>query len=219
MHHRTNKPLVNYLDDYFSAALCKAICDSQVSTFLDICQLICFPVSLEKTYWVTKYLTFLGLLIDTVNQLICIPVDKLDKVRELISYVLNKKHKKATVTQIQQLTGFLNFLGKCVVPGRAFTRRLYALTSVSDGLQSHHHVRISAECRMDLQIWMRFLEEPLIFCRPFIDCFERTAQDIDMYSDASGSVQKVLELIVALNGFADNGMLNGSQLATLALNS
>ena len=38
-----------------------------------------------------------------------------------------------------------------------------------------------------MQIWMKFLSDPLIFCRPFLDCFEQTAADIDMYSDASGS--------------------------------
>ena len=69
---RTNKPLVNYLDDYFFAALCKALCDGQVRVFLDICDYICFPVSLEKTFWGTQLLTFLGLLIDTINQRICI---------------------------------------------------------------------------------------------------------------------------------------------------
>ena len=30
----------------------------------------------------------------------------------------------------------------------------------------------------------------MIFCRPFIQYFEQTAEDIDMYSDASGSVFK-----------------------------
>ena len=52
----------------FFAALCKAACDGQVNAFLEICKGICFPVSLEKT----SMLTFLGLLIDTVRQMICI---------------------------------------------------------------------------------------------------------------------------------------------------
>ena len=60
---RTNKPLVNYLDDYFFVALVKALCDGQVVVFLDICARICFPVSTEKTFWGSQLLTFLGLLI------------------------------------------------------------------------------------------------------------------------------------------------------------
>ena len=189
--HRTNKPLVNYLDDFFFAALVKAVCDGQVRVFLDICESIAFLVSLEKTFWGTTWLTFLGLLIDTEKQLICIPLDKLEKGKELIQYFLNKRNKKVTLLQIQQLTGFLNFLCKCIIPGRAFTRRLYSLgTSCNKKLLPHHHVRITAECRMDLEIWFKFLQDPLIFCRPFINCFQQYAKDIDMYFDASGSGQK-----------------------------
>ena len=187
--YRTNKPLVNYLDDFFFAALCKALCDGQVRVFLDICDSICFPVSLEKTYWGCQLLTFLGLLIDTINQKICIPVDKLQKALELIDSVLNKKNKKITLLQLQQLTGFLNFLCKCVVPGRTFLRRLYSLGD-SEKLLPHHHIRISGECIQDLKIWRQFLSEPMIYCRPFLDCFEQMAEDIDMYSDASGSSDK-----------------------------
>ena len=107
---RTNKPVVNYLDDFFFAAVCKALCDGQVQVFLDICQRICFPVSLEKTFWGTQLLTFLGLLIDTVSRRIGIPFDKLEKAIELLDNVLNKRSKKITLNQLQKLTGFLNFL-------------------------------------------------------------------------------------------------------------
>ena len=52
----TKKPLVNYLDDYFFAALLKAICNSQVSKFLEVCEIINFPVSAHKTFWGTTRL-------------------------------------------------------------------------------------------------------------------------------------------------------------------
>ena len=186
---RTHKSVVNYLDDFFFAALCKAICNSQVQVFLDICNSICFPVSLEKTFWGVQLLTFLGLLIDTINQKICIPLDKLQKAIDLVQFVLNKKNKKITLKQLQNLTGFLNFLCKCIVPGRTFLRRLYSLEA-NDKLLPHHHIRITAECRMDMEIWMRFLSDPLIYCRPFLSCIVQQAKDIDMYSDASGSSEK-----------------------------
>ena len=187
--YRTHRPLVNYLDDFFFVALYKALCDGQVQVFLEICNNICFPVSLEKTFWGVQLLTFLGLLIDTINQRIGIPLDKLAKAKEMIRFVLDKRNKKITLHYLQQLTGFLNFLCKCIVPGRAFLRRLYSLGS-NENLLPHHHIRITAECRMDMDIWMKFLEEPLVFSRPFMDCFQHSAKDIDMYSDASGSVAK-----------------------------
>ena len=87
---RTKQDLVNYLDDFFFAQLMKMVCNNQVKEFLDICDLIAFPVSMEKTFWGTTKLTFLGLLIDTVNQCVCIPVDKIAKAVALIEQVLNK---------------------------------------------------------------------------------------------------------------------------------
>ena len=48
---RTKKSNVNYLDDFLFAAICKALCDSQIQVFLDVCAEIKFPVSMEKTVW------------------------------------------------------------------------------------------------------------------------------------------------------------------------
>ena len=185
---RTKSNAINYLDDYLFAALQKMICNNQVRTFLEICDLISFPVSLEKTFWATTKLVLLGLLIDTINQCVCIPVDKVAKVVSLIEGILLKKSKKVTLHQLQKVCGFLNFLGQCVVPGRAFTRRLYAYTS-SDKLKPHHHIRINSEMRSDLEMWLTFLQSPTVFCRPFIDFSNwLIADEIDMFSDASGKI-------------------------------
>ena len=59
---RSKKENLNYLDDYLFAAAMKAMCDQQIQVFLDVCQDIKFPVALEKTYWGSTLLSFLGLL-------------------------------------------------------------------------------------------------------------------------------------------------------------
>ena len=122
---RTKEELVNYLDDYFFAALLKVWCDWQLKQFLDVCEEIGLPVALEKTFWGSQFMTFLGLLLDTKSQLVCIPVEKVERAINMIAFFLNKKNKKATVYQIQKLCGYLNFLCKCIIPGRAFLRRTY----------------------------------------------------------------------------------------------
>ena len=185
---KTKRNLVNYLDDYFFVALLQLLCNNQVRTFLQVCEMINFPVSLEKTFWANTYMTFLGLLIDTVNQCVCIPVEKIAKAVNLITEVLGKKSGKLTLNQLQKICGFLNFLGRCVIPGRAFTRRLYAYTS-NDKLKPHHHIRINREMRQDLTMWLTFLEHPTVYCRPFLD-FTKTlkADEIEMFSDASGKI-------------------------------
>ena len=51
----------------------------------------------RKTFWGTTQLTFLGLLIDTIKQLICIPSEKIVKAIEMIDFFVEKKGKKVTV--------------------------------------------------------------------------------------------------------------------------
>ena len=185
---KTQKNLVNYLDDFLFAALMTLLCNNQVRIFLEVCSMINFPVSMEKTFWATKSMTFLGMLIDTVNQCVAIPIDKIQRAIEMINEVLNKRSKKITLNQLQKICGFLNFLGKCVIPGRAFTRRLYVYTA-NDKLKPHHHIRVNAEIRDDLTMWLTFLEHPSVYNRPFLD-FSKTlnADEIDMFSDASGKL-------------------------------
>ena len=182
---RTKKELVNYLDDYFFAALLAAMCDGQLKVFLEVCDEIKFPVALEKTFWHSTLLTFLGLLLDTEKQIVCVLIDKVIKAKEMIDQLLDRKNKKAKVHEIQKLCGYLNFLCRCVVPGRVFLRRLYS--SVSSKMKPHHHIKFTAEYRMDIQMWRGFLNTPQAVPRPFMEFEEDilTAQDIDMYSDAS----------------------------------
>ena len=181
VEYKTKKNNVNYLDDHLFAAAMRMACNRQVRTFLKVCELIRFPVALEKTYWGTTLLSFLGLLLDTVNQVVCIPLDKLEKARNMIDKFLAKK--KATVLEFQKLAGSLNFLCRCIVPGRAFLRRLY-LPHVK-GLKPHHHVKVTRENKLDLLTWKNFLAHPSVFARDFIQTDITSAQVLDMYSDAS----------------------------------
>ena len=177
---------LNYLDDFFFVALLKALCNNQIKIFLEVCELIKFPVAIEKTVWATTWIVFLGLVIDTLNQRICIPIDKVTRAVGLISTVLERPGKKTTLRELQNLTGFLNFLGKAIVPGRTFTRRLYTYTS--GVLKAHHHIRVNGEMRLDLQMWLKFLNSPQAYCRSFFDYTKFVnSLDIDMFSDASAN--------------------------------
>ena len=183
--YRTGEKNLNYLDDYLFVSLLTLWCNGQVDQFLTVCKMVNFPVNLEKTFWGTTHLTFLGLLIDTVHQVVCIPVEKVIKRRLLVKGLLMKK--KTTVHHLQQLCGFLNFLCKCVVPGRAFTRRLYAATAGKCGhLRSYHHVNLTGEVKADLKVWDLFLSQPDVYCRPFID-FEKLwyTDELCFYTDSA----------------------------------
>ena len=85
----------NYLDDFLFAALLKALCDGNVSMFLDICREINFPVVPKKTEWGTTIIVFLGILINTVTQTISIPLEKRLKACGLLRNLISSK--KTTV--------------------------------------------------------------------------------------------------------------------------
>ena len=185
--YKTKKANINYLDDYLFVAALKRLCDQQMKTFLAVCQDINFPVALEKTVWACSIIIFLGLLLDAEKQLICIPVEKIDKAFNLISKVEMKK--KVQVHELQKLTGFLNFLCRAIVPGRAFTRRFYAyISTLESKLKPHHHVRVNEEMRSDLQVWKSFLSKPTAFARPFLDYANTLeATKLNFYTDSSGN--------------------------------
>ena len=119
-----NKENINYLDDFLFIALLEAFCNGQVELFLRVCSDINFPVSAEKTFYASTRLVFLGLLLDMVAQLVLIPAEKIAKAKQLIDDVLDRRSKKITIHQLQKICGFLNFLGRCVVPRTCFHKKV-----------------------------------------------------------------------------------------------
>ena len=96
----------------------------------------------------------------------------------------------------KKLCGLLNFMGRGIVPGRAFTRRLYAITNDRRNkagqlikLKQHHHVRLSHENIMDMKVWIKFLQHPSVFCKSFMD-FSKiwTADEIKFFTDSSKNI-------------------------------
>ena len=62
VQYRSKCKTVNYLDNFLFMVLLRLLCNSQLWVFLDVCDAIHFPVSMEKTYWATTTLTFFGFL-------------------------------------------------------------------------------------------------------------------------------------------------------------
>ena len=114
----------NYLDDFLFLSDSEEECNQLVRTFLSICEEISFPVSMEKTEWASKRLVFLGILLDGERHVLSIPIDKVERTITMLKWITDKK--KATVKELERLSGLLNFLNKAIVPGRIFTRRMYA---------------------------------------------------------------------------------------------
>ena len=145
---------------------------------------------------------FLGILLDGERQVLAVPEDKREHALNLLSRFRSKK--KATVKDLQNLAGLLNFLTRAIHLGRAFTRRMHAKFSglvetltnlMKNGAEKHinkilkpyHHVHLDKEFRDDCLVWESFLLEGLkSVCRPFVDVDRFThADELFFYTDSS----------------------------------
>ena len=80
----------------------------------------------------------------------------------------------------------LNFLGKAIVPGRAFTRRFYSYGNPE--MKAHHHIAVDRDLKNDLKVWKSFLTHPNLFSRNFLELKPlENSTEVSLYSDASAN--------------------------------
>ena len=170
---------VNYIDDFLFLAPSQASCNSRVRKFLLLCKKIGIPVALEKTEWASESMVFLGLELDGVKHCLIVPNDKRDAALAWTNYFLGKK--SCTVKELEKFTGLLNFLSRAIIPGRTFTRRMYAKFTGAKpiGLWGYHHVRLDGEFKRDCLVWKEFLTncQRQGIAQPFIDFYDVEEQE------------------------------------------
>ena len=188
---RTNT-VTNYLDDFLFLSLLRELCNRYVRLFIQLCDDINIPISVDKTEWANPLMVFLGILLDGTRKLLAIPEQKIAKATNIINNLV-----KATVKELQSLAGILNFFNRVIVPGRAFNRRIYAKFSIKDKtgrpLKHYHHVHLDSEFESDCRVWSYFLNNATTrrICRPFIDLGQSiSATTLDFFTDISKSESK-----------------------------
>lgn len=183
----TRGDISNFLDDFQTCKIDHDGCNRYLEIFIEICNTINLPLSEDKIQWATQIMVFLGLQVDSVRQMVSIPETKIDRAIRELDIVI--RSKKVTVKQLQSLTGLLNFFCRAVVPGRAFTRKMYAKMS---GLRQFHHFRVDGELKADCKMWLEFVSSSYVYCRPFID-FKQVihADQLDFYCDAALNARRM----------------------------
>ena len=83
--------LTNYLDDFLFIYFTAEGCNALVVIFLDICNQIRFPVSLDKTEWMTTRIIFLGMLLDGRNHILSISLQRRDEILHMVRKFTQKK--------------------------------------------------------------------------------------------------------------------------------
>ena len=128
-------------------------------------------------------ITFLGLEIDSPNQLVRVPQDKVVALLQSLQQALDKDYM--TLPAIQSLLGSLNFVCRAVVPGRAFLRRLIDLTvGVTD---KDARIRVGAGERRDINMWISFLRG-FNGAAMFLDSNWISNSTLELYTDAAQSI-------------------------------
>ena len=148
------KFVTHYLDDFMMANSSYNKCLADLNLFLDICASLNIPIASDKTFLPSQKMIFLGLEIDTLQQTIKIPKEKIQKANSEIQTLI--RQKKCTLVQLQSLLGLLQFTCRVIVPGRAFLQSMYRLTVGCS--KPFHRIRVTANVKKDLLIWLQFLQ-------------------------------------------------------------
>jgi hypothetical protein len=149
------KCLVVYVDDFL------IICPDQATTWYAYWALrallkrLGFAINPKphKLIPPCQVIEFLGVTLDSVNMQARLSTQKLAETLSLIHQTL----QPPTITHrsLERLNGKLNWICKIVYGGRTFLRRLIDAHWATS--RPHHHIRISASLRQDLEWWRDLL--------------------------------------------------------------
>ena len=133
----------HYLDNF--PLLGESLQETQdfMDEFTAILNKINLPVAENKTIGQTPFLIYLGLLLNSRDQVLVIPQPKIDKCTVLINNLLLAYRSRVTalVHDIQELAGQLNFICQAVPAGRHFLSSFYALAAPikNEKVRPTHH--------------------------------------------------------------------------------
>ena len=145
---------IHYLDDFlFCGPPNTGSCQAALGKAIPICHQLGLPIAPEKVEGPSTTITFLGIEIDSVAQVLRLPDKKLNRLRGMLAEWEGRR--SATKHQLQSLIGHLSHASKVVKPGRTFMREVIRTMSIPRA--SHHLTRLNAQCRADLAWWSIFL--------------------------------------------------------------
>ena len=141
------------------------------------------PIAPHKTVGPVHALEYLGITLDTVKMEARLPEDKLVRLRQMVSDF--SQRSSSTQRELLRLLGHLNFAAWVIVPGRTFMFRLFQAAYKVKKL--FHKIFLDDACKKDLAMWSYFLQT-WNGISLFLDDSETNAADMNLYTDASGTI-------------------------------
>lgn len=172
--------ILHLLDDFLVIEPPWADAVNTKDTLLSIFQSLGIPLSAKKTEGPCKVVEYLGIFLDSELMEARLPLEKVDRICGIIESFHNRKH--CTKKEVLSLLGHMNFACRVILPGRSFVSHLIALSTTVKKL--HHRIHLNMECRLDLDMWAKFLRNwnGVSF---FINDNITEAADMELYTDAT----------------------------------
>ena len=175
--------ITHYLDDFLFIQETSAACQRVLEKFKSMCRQLGVPLAEEKTEGPSTRLTYLGLEIDTVAQVVKIPHEKVSALLHMLRGALEAEEMQ--LKKIQALIGSLNFVCRAIPPGRAFLRRLIGLTiGFTEGSA---RIRVGTGAKRDIAMWIEFLTH-FNGAVMFLESQWVSNSTLELYTDAAQSI-------------------------------
>jgi len=145
--------IYHYLDDF--AVLGPADseqCGESLGVLKAVCSDLGIPLAPEKQAGPSSEIEFLGIIIDTTQQELRLPEEKLIRLKTLTEQW--KSRFLCTKWELESLLGTLQHACSVIPAGKAFLRQVIALLNVAR--QPHHHIRLNKSFWSDLTWWCAF---------------------------------------------------------------
>jgi hypothetical protein len=144
-------PLIMYVDDVAIFAMSKTECETNLSLARVILRQLGILVHPDKGSPPTQRGTFIGFIVDLVDQRLAVPRNKVDRVRAQSAALL--RHGGASKRQWLQLAGRIVALSPACPMAMLSTRSLFNATTRYDMTA---WVPLTRAARHDLAMWSRF---------------------------------------------------------------
>ena len=172
--------ILHLLDDFLTIDPPDILADRTMALITLLFKKLQIPIAPNKTVGPTTCLEYLGIILDTEAMEARLPLVKVQRIQGILQEFSVKK--SCTKRELLSLLGHLNFASRVVRPGRTFVSYLIKLSTTVTEL--HHHVRITAEVRLDLDMWKKFLEG-WNGVSMFLDDTITSSADLHLYTDST----------------------------------
>ena len=186
-HNYSLVGLEHYLDDFmcvsppsFNVPLSSAAL--QKATLLQVFDNLGVPVATGdgKVVGPTTCMTVLGIEVDSTEQVMRLPADKLTQL--LSSLAEWSRRESCSKRELLSLIGVLSFAAKVVPPGRTFIRRLIDLSCSVKSLSTV--IQLDQEAQRDIAWWLKF-SSSWNGRSLFHDLEWTKSPDLELFTDAS----------------------------------